>query len=285
MLDTFRKLDPRYFQIATLGALVTYGVGVLRFDVSLDAIVTIIFAALMTQLLGSISTNTAFEPRSALISALSLILLLRSNSLALLALAAMLAVGSKFVVRVRRKHLFNPTNIAIVVLLLTTNDVWVSTGQWGSAAFFGFALAAAGAFVVNRAARGDVTYAFLATYIVLIFGRALYLGDPLSIPLHKLESGALVLFSFFMISDPRTTPDHRVGRVIFAVLVAGIGWWIQTKLFRPEGLLFALAGVSLLTPLIDRLLPSNRFVWAAARAAEPQPRVNNVVSLPARSMS
>src|SRR5256885_429998 len=73
---------------------------------------------------------------------------------------------------------------------------------------------------VKRAARDDVTVTFRACYAALLVGRSLWLGEPLAIPLHRLESGALVLFAFFMISDPKTTPDSRAGRVLFAALVA-----------------------------------------------------------------
>ena len=61
-----------------------------------------------------------------------------------------------------------------------------------------------------------MTYAFIAFYCALMFGRSIYLGEPMAIPLHRLESGALLLFTFFMISDPKTTPDSRAGRVLFA---------------------------------------------------------------------
>ena len=120
--------------------------------------------------------------------------------------------------------MFNPTNFAIVVLLLASNRVWVSPGQWGNVVFFAFLIACLGGLVVNRAARSDVTYAFLIAYISLLVIRSLYLGEPLTIPIHRLENGAFLLFAFFMISDPKTTPDSRVGRVLFATLVVGIGF-------------------------------------------------------------
>ena len=101
-------------------------------------------------------------------------------------------------------------------MLLLTDQVWVSPGQWGSVAFFAFLMACLGGLVVNRASRSDVTYAFIAFYCALMFGRSIYLGEPMAIPLHRLESGALLLFTFFMISDPKTTPDSRAGRVLFA---------------------------------------------------------------------
>jgi enediyne biosynthesis protein E5 len=172
-----------------------------------------------------------------------------------------LAIGGKFVFRYKRKHIFNPTNGGIVALLLATDQVWVSPGQWGSVAFFAFLMACLGGLVVNRAARSDVTYAFIAAYCLLLFGRSLYLGEPMTIPLHRLESGALLLFTFFMISDPKTTPDSRAGRVLFAALVAYGAWYVQFRLFRTNGLLWSLATFSLMVPLIDRVLPGSKYSW------------------------
>ena len=98
-----------------------------------------------------------FDPWSALISALSLCLLLRTNAAGIAAAAACVAIGSKFLLRWNGKHLFNPTNFALAAILAVTGRAWVSSGQWGSAAFFAFFIACAGRFVVQRAARGDVT--------------------------------------------------------------------------------------------------------------------------------
>ena len=68
-----------------------------------------------------------------------------------------------------------------------------------------------------------------------------------------------------MISDPKTTPDSRAGRVLFAALVAFGAWYVQFRLFRTNGLLWSLAAWSTVVPLIDRLLPgSDRYALAAA---------------------
>ena len=258
-----RRRDPRLYQIATLGGLLAYGMRGLGFDVQPATAAVVLVAALGAQLAGARATGGRFDPRSALISGLSLCLLLRTSSVALAALAAAVAIGSKLVVRVRGKHVFNPTNVAIVAMLVLTDRVWVSPGQWGSTAVFAFFLAAAGGLVVNRAARADVTWTFLAAHAALTVGRALWLGDPLAVPLHRLASGALVLFAFFMISDPRTTPDSRAGRILFAVLVAVGAYVVQFRLFQTNPLLWSLAACSLAVPLIDRLLPGRRYDWAA----------------------
>jgi Predicted NADH:ubiquinone oxidoreductase, subunit RnfD len=151
-------------------------------------------------------------------------------------------------------------------MLLLTNQVWVSPGQWGAPAYFAFLMACAGSLVVSRAARSDVTCAFVLFYGALIVGRSLYLGEPLAIPFHRFESGALLLFAFFMISDPKTTPNSRAGRVLFAALVAFCAWYVQFRLFRTNGLLWSLAACSIAVPLIDRLLPGARYVWSMPKS-------------------
>ena len=275
------RFDPRLYQIAVLSGLLAYGLLRLHFDIGLPRIALTLGAVLTAQaVFGRLSGGAGGGPRSALISGLSLCLLLRAGSPWTLALAALLAIGSKFVIRVGGKHVFNPTNFGIVAALLLTRGAWVSPGQWGSAAFLAFLLACAGGLVVNRAGRSDVTLAFLAFHLAILFGRSLALGEPLAIPLHRLQSGALLIFAFFMISDPRTTPSSRAGRVLFALLVALGAGYIQFRLFRTNGLLWSLAAVSPLTPILDRLLPGPRYEWrrpASASSSAPKGAVHEPV--------
>jgi Na+-transporting NADH:ubiquinone oxidoreductase subunit NqrB len=260
-----RRWDPRIYQIATLAGLLGYGVFWLDLEVQARTAVAIVATALLTQLACTrLSGRGGFDPRSALISALSLCLLLRTGSLGLAMLTAVVAITSKFALRVRDKHVFNPTNVALVAMMLATGEVWVSPGQWGSGLVFAFLLASAGGLVVNRAARADVTLAFLASWASLLVARSLWLGEPLAIPRHRLENGALVLFAFFMISDPKTTPDSRAGRLLFSALVALGAYAVQFYLFRTNGLLWSLAVCSLLVPLLDRLLPGTRYQWRSS---------------------
>jgi len=257
------KRDPRLYQIFTLALLLGYGMLVLDFEIAGGRAATILAVALLTQYgCTRLWKLPAFDPRSALISGLSLCLMLRTNSVGLALTATIITIASKFVLRFNGKHLFNPTNFGIVAMILFTGQVWVSPGQWGNVAFFAFLMACLGGLVVNRAARSDVTYAFIAFYMALVFGRSIWLGEPLTIPLHRLENGALLLFTFFMISDPRTTPSSRAGRILFAMLVACGAWYVQFRLFRTNGLLWSLAIVSITVPLIDWLLPGTRYEWA-----------------------
>jgi len=256
-----KRLDPRLYQIGALTLLFLYGVFFLQFDVTLLRAALIVATAIATQWAASRIAGVTFDAKSAAISGLSLSLLMRSESLALLLVASVIAVGSKFVIRVRGKHVFNPTNFALVVMLIVSDRVWVSPGQWGSAAFFGFLIACIGGLVVNRAARSDVTFAFIVAWSALVIGRSLWLGEPMTIPLHRLENGALLLFTFFMISDPKTTPDSRTGRILFAAAVAWGGWYINFRLFRTNGILWSLAACSLFVPLVDMVLRDKRYEW------------------------
>ena len=260
-----RRMDPRVYQISILAALLVYGVLALDFEIAAPRAAVLLATSLLTQYACTrLWSLPAFDPRSALISGLSLCLLLRTNFTSIAILTAVVTIASKFVLRIDGKHIFNPTNFGIVLMMAITDDVWVSPGQWGNVAFFAFLMACLGGLVVNRAARSDVTYAFIAFYTALVFGRSLWLGEPLAIPLHRLQSGALLLFTFFMISDPKTTPDSRAGRILFAAVVAYGAWYVQFRLFRTNGLLWSLAILSMAVPLIDRLLPGGRYQWTTA---------------------
>jgi len=246
-----------------LGALLVAGVLALDFDVRPANALAIVASALAAQALVARVRGERFDARSPLISALSLCLLLRTNHAATAAALAAIAIGSKVALRVRGKHVFNPTAFALVAGLLASDDVWLSPGQWGQAAVAAFAMASAGVAVVHRAQRSDVSWTFLGCYAGGLVARALWLGDPLALPLHALSNGALVLFAFFMISDPRTTPDARPARIAFAALVAAGALFVQYGLFRPNGLVFALVAAAPLVPLLDRLLPAPRHAWRA----------------------
>jgi Na+-transporting NADH:ubiquinone oxidoreductase subunit NqrB len=278
--------DPRYYQIAVLAGLLTYGTLVLEFDVRAGQIPLTLGVALLTQWACTrLWRLPVFDPKSALISALSLCLLLRVDTLWVAAFAAVVAIAGKFLIHVGRKHVFNPTNGAIVLLMLLTPAAWLSPGQWGNVTFFAFLMACLGGLVAYRALRSDVALAFIVVYAALLIGRSLYVGEPMAIPIRRLESGGLLLFTFFMISDPRTTPDHRLARVVFGALVAFTAWYIQFRLFRTNGVIWSLALCSPLVPVLDVLLPGRRFAWADAAALPLARRTPAPVSLERISVS
>src|ERR1041384_6719266 len=107
------QADPRFYQIGALSLLLGYGIFRLAFDISAGRVALILGAALVAQWTCTrVWRLPLFDPKSALISGLSLCLLLRTNSDLLAIAAAGLAIAGKFLCRWNRKHIFNPTNFA-----------------------------------------------------------------------------------------------------------------------------------------------------------------------------
>ncbi len=262
---SLRLRDPRYYQIAVLSLLLTYGVAVLDFGIRSQNALLIVVTALAVQFAGTMySKLPRFDPLSPLITSLSLTLLLRTDMASVAVLAACMAIGSKFLLRIRGKHIFNPANFALVSLMLLSDHAWVSSGQWGSAAIGAFTLACLGFLVLTRAKRAETTIAFIAFYGAMLFGRAIWLDDPFSIPLHQMQNGALLIFAFFMISDPKTTPNTALGRIFYAALVAAVAYTIQFIYYQPNGPILALIMCAPVVPLIDNLLRGRIYRWEQA---------------------
>lgn len=255
-------IDPRGGQILALGALTLAGYLVIGFDSPAAQPLVALAAALGTQALACGLLRLPFDPLSPIITALSLSMLLRTDALTMAALAAMIGVGSKFVLRADGRHLFNPAAIALVLAPMIATPLgaaaWVSPGQWGALGVWAVLIAGAGATVAGRAARLDTTLAFLAVWCALLFGRALWLGDPLAIPMLQIQSAAVLIFAFHMISDPATTPRRRAARTLHAALVAALGFALQRYFVTETGPLLALVLIAPLLPLFDRLWPARR---------------------------
>src|SRR5215471_10447873 len=178
--------DARHYQIAALSNLLVFNLGWLDFGARPLNSILAIGGALATQALCTrLCKLPCFDLRSALITGLSLSLLLRADAAWLHLVAAVIAIGSKFVFRLDGKHIFNPAGFAIVVLLLTSNEVWISPGQWGSAVWFGALLGFFAILVLQAAHRSDIAVFFLGSHAALLFVRALCFGDPLAVPLHQ----------------------------------------------------------------------------------------------------
>src|SRR5581483_2064845 len=259
--------DARHYQIAALSTLLVFNFGWIDFGARLENSALALVAALVTQFICSYFTRTPLDLRSPLITGLSLSLLLRADEPWIHALAGVIAIGSKFVLRLDGKHIFNPAGFAIVVLLFAaTSHVWISPGAWGSAAWTVALLCFFAILVLGAARRADIAIFFLGTHAALLFARAIWLGDPFTIPLHQLQSGSLLIFTFFMISDPRTSPDSRLGRFIFAASIAALAHYMAFFMQMRPALYVALIALSPFTLLIDRVLPAQRFAWSVSRS-------------------
>ena len=179
--------------------------------------------------------------------------------------AAVFAIASKFLVRVRGKHLFNPANFGVGAALLILPGTWISPGQWGSNVALAGWLVVLGATVAGRARRADISWLFLF-YLGALAARVTWLGQRWA-STHQLSSGALLLFAFFMISDPMTTPSHPKGRVTHAALVAAIAYAWGFGLFRTNAVLWALFVAAPMTAVWDVLWPAPTLDWTSTQGA------------------
>jgi Na+-transporting NADH:ubiquinone oxidoreductase subunit NqrB len=256
--------DARVYQIVFLASLLTFGV--LQRDFTLQpAQMALAFAA-------GIATQAAWLHAkrlqhkgylSPLVTCFGLSILLRADSLWVHPLAACLAISAKFVLRVDGRHVYNPANLGVVAATTLLPGAWVSPGQWGSTLAAAVWFVTLGTVVTDRARRGDIAWAFLAAWLGLLALRTAWLGQSCSVWLHQLGNGGLLLFAFFMISDPMTIPTDRRARLAYALGVALLAYAWQFLLFRPNGLVWALFLAAPLVPLINRMRPADAFAWRA----------------------
>jgi enediyne biosynthesis protein E5 len=254
--------DARLFQIAFLATLLTIGVLVRDFALLPQQMALAFAAGLATQTLWI--RGLKIEHRgvlSALITCFGLSILLRADSLWVHPLVAALAISSKFVLRLHGKHLYNPANLGVILAITFFPGAWISPGQWGQDVALAAWFLMLGGLVANRARRADIAWIFLAAYLGLIALRVTALGQPWAIFFHQFTNGGLLLFAFFMISDPMTIPNRRGARIAYAIIVALGAFLWHFALFKPNGLVWALFLLTPLVPLLDRLWPAEKFEW------------------------
>jgi enediyne biosynthesis protein E5 len=257
--------DARHFQIVALGTLLCLSNFWSDFGSGWMSFICATAGAMVAQFAGDRATGRKFDFRSPLITACSLAILLRGPDPVWHAAAGAFAIASKYIFKINGKHLFNPANVAITAFLVGFDAFWISPGQWGATAWFIGVFITLGALTLTKAARWDTALWFSATFAACLFGRAVYLGDPMTIPLHQMQSGALIVFTGFMITDPRSTPNHWAGRMLFAISVAVLGWWLQWRWQLRPGLIYALVLCCPLTPLLDYLFKATRFTWRGTK--------------------
>ncbi len=304
--------DPRDYQIGFLALFLGLGVWTRDWTLQPGAIAIALITSLLTQLLWTrpwhrseaqlaaslapgggwrakapqpspvdcpspLDWRRSFNWRSPLITALGLSLLLRVEQPWMMAIAAIAAISSKFLFQIHQKHLFNPANFGIVVMLglsqvggsLLPIHAWVSPGQWGEEVWLGLVFLGAGGIVLGRVGRGDTTAFFLGSYAVLEALRNVWLGWSWDVWGHRLGSGSLVLFALFMVTDPRSIPDARGARLVWAGAIALLTFGLRNVAYVPTAVFWALFALAPLTPLLDAIWRAPRFEWLAGRTQSP----------------
>ena len=268
--------DVRDYQIAILSGFLLLGVYTRDWTLHLDWVAFTMTACVLTQWLLSFyfakrnpkpKKALKIQPmlisglRSSLITALGLSLLLRTNHVAVLMLAGCLAIASKFFLKYENKHFFNPANFGIISVLLLTNDAWVSPGQWGTDWWYLILFFSAAGLVLNKVGRWDTSIAFLASYGGLEILRNFWLGWTWDVVIQQLSSGSLLLFAFFMLTDPRSIPNAKKGRIFWAISIALLTFVLQNGVYSSSAIFWALFALAPTTIIIDKIWKGKRFNW------------------------
>ena len=270
----FKYFDARYFQIVFLVSLLLFGALARDFSLSVGQVLFTLGSAVGTQATWQFALKLPNRHSlqgylSALISSCGIAILVRSNVIWVHPALACLAMSSKFVLRFgegkNRGHMLNPANLAAFSAMLWMPHAWLSPGQWGQETLAAMWMLALGATVTGRVKRWDVSLSFLTAWLGLLAAQLLWLDYAPSLAvdmwLHQALNGATILFAFFMISDPMTTPQHARARMAYAVCVAASAFVWQYGLFKPQGLIVALFAWSLTVPMWNKLFKAQRFGW------------------------
>ncbi|SDZ40557.1 RnfABCDGE type electron transport complex subunit D [Bacillus sp. 166amftsu] len=216
------KVDPRYFILLFLFTFVCAGQLFLGFFQQWDAVFVSVTTTVLTEfiIVRVIYKKFAF-PLSAFITGLGVSLLLSSHVLAIYVLTSFLAIVLKFTIRFKGGHVFNPNNLAMVVVLFLLPAYAVSTPKQWTNGFTVMALVLClGVIACYMAKRLDIVVSYLTGFVIFALMRHYAFGAPLWAALGPLMGASLQLFSFFMITDPKSTPTTRKARIIFGLSVA-----------------------------------------------------------------
>ena len=262
--DRASRIDPRYL-IAFLITLVLVAAQ-LRYHMlgGYDRLVLALAVCLATEaLLSWFDRGKVVNLLSAYISGISLTLLIKPQGGALwpFVLGGFLAISSKYVLRYRGNHLWNPTNFAVAALLLLAPDrVSVLSHQFGNDLTTNLVIWIFGLIIAARVGVLHITLTYVASFLLLNTVRALALGQPVLPEIAPITGPMYQLFVFFMITDPRTIVRGRHRQIVVAVLIAMMetlirfasdkGWQLPTA-FSVAPAFLALATVGPLAKFLD----------------------------------
>ena len=216
------QIDPRYLSSGLITLILVFGQMYVGFLHDLSQLFTAIAAALVAELaLGRLLTGRWLNPASAYITGISCGILLRSLYLWPFAIASLLSIMSKYVLRYRGRHLWNPSNLGIcAVLFAAPGTVAALSEQWGNDLWAMAVIWALGSVILWRAKRFHVTFTYAVSFVALAYVRSLMTGTPFLSEVAPITGPMYQLMAFFMVTDPATSVSSRGGRIGVAFLVA-----------------------------------------------------------------
>ena len=251
-----RYLPPLF--ITTILVVGHFAYGILE---SYERTALAIVAALVTELvLGRIFFGKWLNLASAYISGISVGILIRSPAFWPYALCSVISIMSKYVLRVKGRHLWNPSNFGICVLLfLAPETVAALTIQWGNFIWPLLVIWILGSVIIWRAKRIHISVTYVLSFLAFAFLRSWITGDPWRSEISPITGPMYQLFVFFMITDPKTTVKSVKWQCIVVFLVAFVEMLLRLNhvVYAP---LYALFLVGPTAMLIEIFLESRRTI-------------------------
>jgi Na+-translocating ferredoxin:NAD+ oxidoreductase RnfD subunit len=212
-----RYLPPIFITLILLAGNLSFGLLESFSRTALAIGTSMVFEIALTLLVYRKFPNLA----SAYITGISVGILIRSPAFWPYALCSAISITSKYVVRWRGRHLWNPSNLGIsVMLLLVPEYVAALSIQWGNSVWPLLIVWVLGAAIVNRVKRFHITATYVLSFVALSFVRTMFTGHSFLAEVAPITGPMYQLFIFFMITDPKTTVKARWGQYLVAALVA-----------------------------------------------------------------
>jgi enediyne biosynthesis protein E5 len=232
------------------------GFGILEsYPKTLLAIATSIAAELV---LGRVFFGKWPHLASAYITGISVGILVRSPAYWPFALCALISITSKYVLRVKDRHIWNPSNFGISALLFLAGDYVASLSiQWGNFLAPMLVIWALGAAIIYRLRRFHITGTYVVSFFAFAFVRAWMTHSPWQSEIAPITGPEYQLFIFFMITDPKTTVRSKTGQCVVAFLVALVEMILRLNqvIYAPFYALFLVGPVAF---VIDLWLQARR---------------------------
>ncbi len=212
-----RYLPPIFITLILLAGNLSFGLLESFSRTALAISTTMIFEVALTLLIYRRFPNLA----SAYITGISVGILVRSPEFWPYALCSAIAITSKYAIRWKGRHLWNPSNLAISVMLLIAPEYVATLSiQWGNTIWPMLIVWILGALIVYRVNRLHITATYVASFIILSFLRTAFTGHSFLAEVAPITGPMYQLFIFFMITDPKTTVKPRWAQCVVVFLVA-----------------------------------------------------------------
>jgi len=226
-----------------------------------------ILASLLTELvLGRIFVGKWPNLASAYITGISVGILVRSPAFWPYIVCSVVSIMSKYVLRIKGRHIWNPSNFGISVLLFLAPETVASLSiQWGNYLLPMIVIWCLGSVIIWRVRRFHITGTYVACFIVLAFARSYITGSPWQSEIAPLTGPMYQLFIFFMITDPKTTVRSKFWQCVVVSIVALVEMILRLSqvIYAPFYALFLVGPAAF---LIEQWFDSRRSVPVRAAA-------------------